>query len=165
MRDIRLVQSVDMSSIVPVTIDWLLKSNGQLDETQALASAVIVALGTDRRALESDILPDLDDTDLRGWWGDYEAFAIWDGWPIGTRLWLLGRTKIVGAGAREGATIARVESYVNEAMRPFIERGVASRVTVNAERIGLDRIDVRVVLYRGPTAAVDLRFAALWEDF
>src|SRR5215831_14358749 len=70
MPDIRLVQNTNF--LFPyakstVSVDWLLLDDGSLDETQALATAVIVALGTDALADPSDILPDPDSTDRRGW--------------------------------------------------------------------------------------------------
>lgn len=145
-------------------MDWLLTPAGQIDESQELASSIVVALGTDRLADTSDVLPDLDSEDRRGWWGDTESAEIWDGWPIGTRLWLLSRAKILGAAAREGSTLARAENYVHEALRPFKDRRIASRIDVNVERADLGRIDVSVTLYRGPLPAIELRFQSLWKD-
>ena len=114
----------------------MLLGDGTLDDTQALATAVIVALGTDRLAAPDDILPDPDCTDRAGWWGDMDAEELFNGWPIGTRLWLLKRAKIVGPEDPEGATVARVEQYISEAIQPFVDhadrdqlrrRGVARR--------------------------------------
>jgi phage gp46-like protein len=130
--------------------------------TQALATAVIVALGTDRLADEKDILPDLDSTDRRGWWGDLEA-DIWDGWPIGTRLWLLTRDKIVGPESYQGATVVRVEQYIREAIQPFIDRRFGSRMAVKATRIGKEQIDALVRIYRGPLLEIELRYQVLWD--
>ena len=82
MPDIRLVQN----NIFPnysVTVDWNLLSTGALDERQALATAIIVALGTD--ALVEFDRPTAGpkfDTDRGGWWGDLDAEEVWDGWPI-----------------------------------------------------------------------------------
>lgn len=164
MTDIRLVQSD--SGVVPqaITIDWLLTPAGALDTTQELASAVIVALGTDRLARPDDELPDPDSDDRRGWWGDLEAQQIWNGWPIGSHLWLLSRAKITGAAARQGSTVQRAENYVREALRPFRERGIASRIDVRAERTAIDTIEVNATLYRGPKVAVELRWQALWNE-
>ena len=81
-----------------VQIDWNLLGDGTLDATQELATAIIVALGTDRLAEPGDQFPDPDSSDRRGWWGDYQAEAIWDGWPIGCRLWLLTARKDRWAG-------------------------------------------------------------------
>ena len=164
MPDIRLVQQAEFPPQTEVSVDWLLLANGTLDDTDELATAVIVALGTDRLAEREDILPDPDSTDRHGWWGDLETEQIWQGWPIGTRLWLLKRDKIVSASARQGSTLVRVEQYIREALQPFIDLRIASRMEVWAERVGKERIQAIVRLYRGPELAVDLRYQVLWED-
>ena len=90
MPDIRLIQDARNPPLkYSVSVDWSLLADGTLDDDNALATAVIVALGTDRLADPDDILPDPDSTDRAGWWGDLDAEEIWDGWPIGSRLWLL----------------------------------------------------------------------------
>jgi phage gp46-like protein len=162
MPDVRLVQNT-LFPKYSVTVDWSLLSDGTLDETQALATAVIVALGTDRLADPDDILPDPDSTDRAGWWGDLDAEEIWDGWPIGSRLWLLKRDKIVGPESYQGATVVRVENYIREAIQPFLERRIASRMAVEATRVGREQIDALVRIYRGPTLEIELRYQILWD--
>ena len=70
MSDLRIVN-------VPVLegcgFDLNSLKNGVIDETQELATAVIIALATDARAHDDDILTGIDDTDRRGWWGDCDA--------------------------------------------------------------------------------------------
>ena len=146
------------------SIDALLLGDGSLDSTQALATAVIVALGTNRLASPTDILPDPDSADRMGWWGDLDAEEIWGGWPIGTRLWLLARSKITGPEAREGATVTRVEQFIREALQPFLTIKAASRMSVQVARVDRERIDAAIKLYRGPELAVDLRFQVLWNE-
>jgi len=162
MPDIRLVQHFNFPN--DVAIDWWLLNNGTLDQSQALATAVIMALGTNRLALPSDILPDPDSSDRQGWWGDLDAQEIWNGWPVGSRLWLLRRSKITGPEARQGATTTMVEHYIREALQPFIELKIASSMFVEASRAGINRIDALVQLYRGPMLAVDLRYQVLWDE-
>ena len=164
MTDIRLVQQGEFPYQTEVSVDWSLLGDGTLDDTESLATAVIVALGTDRLATRTDILPDPDSNDRRGWWGDYEAEQIWNGWPIGTRLWLVSREKITGASARTGALITRIDRYIREALQPFIDRRIASRMDVQIERVGRERIQALIRLYRGPQIAVELRYQILWAD-
>src|SRR5262245_55152284 len=164
MPDVRLVQLSEFPYQTEESVDWLLLDNGTLDNTESLATAVIVALGTDRLAEREDILPDPDSTDRRGWWGDLEADSIWHGWPIGCRLWLLKRDKIVGPGAFQGATVVRVEHYIREALQPFLDLRIASRIEIRAEQVDRQRIDALIRLYRGPELAVDLRYQVLWDD-
>ena len=163
MPDVRLVQNT-LFPKYSVTVDWSLLSDGTLDETQALATAVIVALGTDRLADPDDILPDPDSTDRAGWWGDLDAEEIWDGWPIGSRLWLLKRDKIVGPESYQGATVVRVENYIREAIQPFLDLKIASQLEVRAVRVGVERIDALIRLYRGPSLEVELRYQVLWNE-
>lgn len=163
MGDIRLVQHGEFPRQYSVTIDWQLLDNGTLDDTQALATSVIIALGTDRLADVYDELPDPDSTDRRGWWGDIDAEEIWGAWPIGTRLWLMSREKIVGPGTPEGATVVRIEQYIREAIQPFVDYRIASSFDVSVARVGRDRIDALITIYRGPSNPVELRYQMLWS--
>jgi phage gp46-like protein len=161
--DIRLVQSI-LFPQYDVRSDWQLRDDGTLDERQALATAVIVALGTDGLADREDILPDPDSTDRAGWWGDTDAEEIWGGWPIGSRLWLLKRSKIEPPGSRNGATTTRIDGFIREAIQPLIDQRIASRMDVDVARVGPERIDARVIIYRGPTLQVELRYQVLWTE-
>lgn len=161
MPDIRLIQH---GGLVDWSIDWVLLSDGTLDDTQALATAVTVALGTNRLALPSDVLPDPDSTDRQGWWGDLDAEEIWNGWPIGSRLWLLKRDKITDTASMYGSTTTRVEQYIREAIQPFIDRQIASDMFVQAVQVGRERIDALVRLYRDGQVAVSLRYQVLWDE-
>jgi phage gp46-like protein len=164
VTDIRLVQNAEFPYQTEVSVDWLLLSDGTLDETQALASAVIVALGTDRLAAPQDVLPDPDSTDRRGWWGDMDAEEVWGGWPIGSRLWTLQRDKITGPGALRGSTLVRVEYYIREALQPFIDLRICSHIEIKAVRVGKERIQALIRIYRGPKLAIELRYQTLWAD-
>lgn len=161
MPDLRLF---DIVTPFAVTFDLLQKADGLVDETEALATAVIVALGTDRLALADDILPVDGDTNRRGWWADTDAERIWHGWPIGSRLWLLERHKITDSHARQGSTLARIEQYIREALRPFVEHRMATSFDVSVERTELQKIVARVVIYRGPLPAIELQYQALWNE-
>lgn len=171
MTDIRIVQNTDFPETgyqnarvghYSVTCDWNLLADGTLDETQALATAVIVALGTDSLASVTDILPDPDSIDRMGWWGNLDAREIWDGWDIGCKLWLMKRSKIVGPEAWEGATVTRVEQYIIDAITPFMQRRIGSRFYVKAERAAREQINAIVRIYRGPDLEIDLRYQILW---
>jgi phage gp46-like protein len=161
--DVRLVQNLWFHKY-SVSVDASLLNDGRLDDTQALATAVILALGTDRLAERTDLLPDPDSADRAGWWADMDAEEIWGGWPIGSRLWLLRRAKIEDPGSQRGATVTRVENYIREAIQPFIDRRIASRMEVQAMRVGRERIDALLRLYRGPSLAIELRYQILWDE-
>lgn len=159
--DIRIVSNASLAETVA---DWLLLDTGFLDESQELANIVKVALMTDRLAGENEILPDLDSTDRRGWWGDLEAAEIWDGWDVGCKNWLLTRAKITDEFAVEGSTLARAEQYTREALQPMIANRYCTFIDVLAQRVGIERIDVLVTIYRGPKPEIQLIFQSLWEE-
>ena len=160
--DIRLVQNNQFPKY-SVTLDWSLLPNGTLDDSQALATSICVALGTNALAGVDDVLPDPDQTDRCGWWGDLDADLIWNGWPIGSKLWLLRRAKINSAASREGSTLVMVENYIRDAIQPFVDRKVFSAFMVWATRVDKQRIDALLRIYRGPQQPLDLRFAVLWD--
>jgi len=164
MTDVRLVQRTDFPYRTEVSADFRLLGDGTLDDTEALATAVVVALGTDRLAELSDQLNDPDSTDRMGWWGDLDANEIWEGWPIGSRLWLLKRDKITGPNSMRGSSLVRVEHYIHEALQPFLDLRVASALEVAVMRADRQRIDAHIVMFRGPQTAVQLRYQILWDD-
>jgi phage gp46-like protein len=161
--DIRYLQQLDFPAYA-VELDWLMNDQNLIVDGYDLQSAVIIALGTDARAPSTEELPDPDATDRRGWWGDMDAEELWGGWPVGCLLWLLQRAKITGPGSRDGSTLARAEGWTREAMAPFTVRRIASQIDVLAEQIDTQRIDVGVVISRGPEAAIELRYSELWDD-
>lgn len=161
--DIRYLQQLDFPAYA-VELDWLLSDRNLIEDGYDLQSAVIVALGTDMLAPVDEELPDPNTTDRRGWWGDMDADVIWGGWPVGCLLWLLVRQKITGVGARQGSTVAKADGWTRDAMQPFTQRRIASRIDVEADQTRIDRIDVSVVIYRGPQPVVELRYAELWDD-
>lgn len=161
--DVRFLQQLDFPAYA-VELDWLMNDKNLIVDGYDLQSAVIVALGTDMLAPVDEELPDPDAIDRRGWWGDMDADVIWNGWPVGCLLWLLQRQKITHVGAQQGSTMAKAEGWTRDAMRPFEQRRITSRIDVLADQTAIDRIDVAVVLYRGPEPIVELRYAELWEE-
>jgi phage gp46-like protein len=159
MTDIRIVNH---TSVAGIWADLFLKPDGSLDQTQELVNTVKIALLTDALVDTTDILPDPDSSDRKGWWGDFEAETVWSGWPIGCKCWLLARAKITPAEAREGSTLSRAEAYVRMALQPMITNRICSAFTVEATRIGLSRINVLVTVYRGPETEIQLQFQSLW---
>jgi phage gp46-like protein len=161
MSDLRIKE---YRSLEGVTMDYLMLDSGILDEREELATAVRVALGTDALSGEEEILPDPDSTDRKGWWGDLDADIIWGGWPIGCKNWLLTRAKITDTPSVEGSTIERARRYTRDALQPFIDKKVCTRIDVNAVKTELQRIEVNATIYRGPFFEVDLRYQLLWQE-
>lgn len=161
MPDVRIVSQATLRETVA---DWLLLKSGNLDERDELANYCKVALMSDRLSDPQEIRPDPDSDDRRGWWGDMDAEVIWGGWPVGTKNWLLTRAKISDQYSAEGDTVIRAENYTRDAVRPLVDAKICSSITVKAERVGIDRIDVRVVVNRGPDVEVELIFQDLWAQ-
>lgn len=161
MTDVRIKQ---LFTLEGPTMDWFLRDNGDLDDREELVTSVRLALGTDSLSDISEILPDPDSTDRRGWWGDMDAEFIWGGWPIGCKNWLLTRAKITEAPSSEGSTIERAKRYTINALQPLVDKRICSQIIVDAFRTELNRIEVHAIIYRGPLAEIDLRYQILWQE-
>lgn len=119
---------------------------------QALPRAVIISLFTWGRARPDDDLPGAD---RMGWWGD--SFPAVAGDRIGSRLWLLARSKITSS------TVARAKEYAQEALAWLVDDGVASEVIVQAERGDLSQISLWCQIVRGNNPRLDIRFNDAWS--
>lgn len=120
-----------------------------------LARAVLISLFTWRRANPDDALPG---SERMGWWGDTHAAIQGD--RIGSRLWLLAREKVTPQ------TLERAREYAREALQWLLDDGVAARVDVEAERMGLTGIAMACRIYREAGGVpVDMRFETAWEGF
>jgi len=119
-----------------------------------LETAVVISLFTDRRAEDTDQIPD-GTADRRGWWGD--SFADDGGDRIGSRLWLLGREKQLPSVAK------RAETYAKEALQWLIDDGISSRVTVVAEFVRTGVLGLSVEILRPVGTPLTFRFSNLWE--
>ena len=159
-----IVITQTFSAPFTVRLDWMFRPVAGDPQDHRLVNAVVIALNTDRRALPDDVLLDPRSTDRRGWWGDTDAAAIWAGWPIGCRLWLLTRAKLPG-GTREGATIERARRYIAEALQPFVDARIATRFDVALAQDTPERISGTITIFRGPKTAIALQFQDLWRDF
>ena len=102
-----------------------------------LRTAVLLSLFTDRRAESGDI-PESEDP--RGWWAD--TIDAGDD-RIGSRLWLLGRSK------QTTHVPVLAEEYVREALEWFVEDGIADRVDVSATWAGPGRLCIEPAIVRG----------------
>lgn len=151
MADIRIVWSPEL-----MAGDWLL-AGGTLDGGRELATAVAVALFTDRTAEADDPLPHYA-SDRRGWWGDHEAAEVRGGWPIGSRLWLLSREKQLPA------TRARAETYIREALDPLVVNGIVSAYDLTVDWFAPERLGAEITLYRSGGDPVAVRFDTLWSE-
>jgi phage gp46-like protein len=161
--DIRLRQTFE-APFYQVGIDWVLLDNGTLDDSQALATAIVVALGTNGLASVDDVLPDPDSTDRCGWWGDLDADIIWNAWPIGSLLWLMRRSAIQSAGNRQGPTVVMIKNYIYQAIQPFVDNRIISTYDVGVARTDQQTIEAIIRIYKGPQPVISMRYTIDWDE-
>lgn len=128
--------------------------DSDLASDRGLATAVALSLFTDRRAETDDTPPSGDARDRRGWWAD--QFAAVESDRIGSRLWLLDRSK------RSNETVLRAQEYVREALAWMLEDRVVENIDVTVETTGA-RITIAVGLKRPGRDPVSFRFAHSWD--
>lgn len=125
-----------------------------LTEDDGLETAVVLSLFTDAEADQADELPN-DASARRGWWGD--AYADVAGDRIGSRLWLLTRSK------RTPDVVARAQQYAREALQWLVDDGIASAVEVLAEAMGNGALGLQVQIVRSAKPVARFRFEAFWK--
>ena len=131
--------------------DWLVAGAG-LESDEGLQTAILISLFTDRRASVGDVP---QGTGQRGWWGD--SYAPEAGDQIGSRLWLLARSKQLPA------TLRQAEQYAREALQWLVDDGVAQNISATAEwgRVGLLGLVVQV--QRSGQPVLQYRFENFWK--
>lgn len=128
-----------------------------LDAEEPLVRAVMISLFTWRRANPDDELPSGDGILSRmGWWAD--NFPTVENDRIGSRLWLIGRAKLVPE------TFRRAKEYAEEALAWLVEDGIAARVDVEVERHGLETLALACRIYKTDGRVLaDIRFNDVWS--
>ena len=129
-----------------------------LESEDGLETAVIISLFTDRRARDDDELPDPNNLDKRGWWGDLVAEVADD--QIGSRLWLLNRAKTTPD------VLVKAKEYAEEALQWLIDDQGAMKIEVEVERQGTegnDRLALLVKIFQSDNNIVALTFNTKWE--
>jgi len=132
--------------------------NQDLETDDSLETAVVISLFTDRRAKIDDELPDPNNPDRRGWWGDLVSPVV-EGDQIGSRLWLLNREKTLET------VLVRAKEYAEESLKWLLEDGVAVKVVAETERQGLvgnDRLALKVEIYKIDGTNEAYNFEAQW---
>jgi phage gp46-like protein len=128
--------------------DWQM-SGADLLRGDALETAVLVSLFSDRTCNIDDQIPDGTD-DRRGWWGDPD---------IGSRLWLLDRSKLTSDIAK------RAKDYTVEALAWLIDDGVVIRIDVatSVVNVGTGRLLIEIVLFKTDGQRQALNFVWVWK--
>lgn len=140
--------------------DWMQAGAGLAAE-RGLATAVVLALFTDRRCPKDHPLARWADGDPRGWWGDgVDVRDDLSERELGSLLWLLERATVSAETARWAEALAA------EALMPLKAQGAVARIGVTAEARPADnRLDLLVQLYdRDGTTLYDRKFDLLWRQ-
>lgn len=117
-----------------------------------LRRAVTISLFSWRRAAIDDAL---DDADRQGWWGDCAPSEAGD--QIGSRLYLLRRRTLTDDTLRDA------RDYAEEALRWMTDDEIVTTVTVTAERLGNDRLNLVVLLTELNGETLKLAFEDTWS--
>lgn len=136
---------------------------GGLQATQGIATAVTLALFTDRRIPDNHPLRYLlaSDADPRGWWGDGEDVRsdLFEG-ELGSLLWVFERSILTDEIGRW------VEAVAVEALAPLIAQGAAARIEAQAEVLSaINRCNLAVQIYgKDGSKVFDFRYEDLWRQ-
>lgn len=101
-----------------------------LNTDEGLKTAVFISLFTDKRAI-------VEGEAQRGWWGD--SYPEVEGDEIGSKLWLLGREKVM-----QDVRI-RAKEYAQEALEWLKEDGLVKAVSVTIESPQSSRNDALII--------------------
>ncbi|UEP42765.1 phage GP46 family protein [Burkholderia sp. B21-005] len=127
-------------------------SGGDLATGLDLETAVLVSLFTDRMANRDDPIPDGTD-DPRGWWGD-----IGEDKPIGSRLWLLDRSK------QTQEVLNNARDYIFEALQWLVDDGVVASIDVQTQWVRDTFLGAQVTLYQPTGQNVSMAYAWAWNQ-
>lgn len=130
--------------------DWTV-SGGALASGNDLATAVLLSLFTDRLANPDDVIPD-GGTDPRGWWGDDGEDVL-----IGSRLWLLDRSKLTEEVA------SRARDYAAEALQWLQDDGVVADTEILTQITFPSMLGMQVTLTRPDGRQVVFKYSWAWN--
>lgn len=118
----------------------------------ALKRALIISIFSWRKAHDDDEV----DGSRYGYWGD--SYPPVPGALIGSRLWLLKRSKLV-----TNETLLQAEEIIREATQWFIDDGIAQRIDVQLERSGIGTIKGVVTLFLNEGGTLSVPFDDIWQ--
>lgn len=124
---------------------------------QDLYTAVLISLFSDRTAAADDVITD-GTTDPRGWWGDATPTGAAAVSPIGSRLWLLYRSKAIQA------TLLAAKGYIVEALQWLVDDGVAAAVDVFVEWTTPTMLGCRITLHQPAAQPKVFAFSNVWAQ-
>jgi phage gp46-like protein len=129
--------------------DWVLVGTN-LQTGNDVETAVLISLFTDRLASPDDQIPD-GTNDPRGWVGDLGQSVL-----IGSRLWLLSRSKLTPQVA------ATVQSMAAEALQWMIDDSVVASFDISTEIVLPKQLSLRVIAYKQDGTKIAMDFTNAW---
>jgi len=114
-------------------------------------TAVLISLFSNQRATLEDKLPNRTDT-RGGYWGD-ELLEL----PLGSKLWLLGRSKI------DNDTLTTSEQYIKDALKWMVTDGIADSIEATATRANVNQINWLVNIKKKTGDSVFFKFFVNWK--
>lgn len=143
----------------------LIIAGGGFVAEYGLVTAIYLSLFLDRRAEESDELPEGESefgvANRRGWWGNElltsaEAASGTDPHAeYGSRLWLYKRAKLTSR------VLLELRTACEEALDWLLVHGIAKEVAVSVLAIGLGCASITVTVYRNVDTPVEYTF--VWD--
>ena len=137
-----LVQAFDLSFV-----------NWDLAPEDGLETSILISLFSDARVTD-DELP-LGELDKRGFWGD--AVNNPQGYALGSKLWLLDRSKITDEVLEEA------REYCEQALQWLLEDSIAESVTVETRYIDNQSMGITIEIVRPSRNRVSSKFDFIWK--
>jgi phage gp46-like protein len=113
--------------------DWV-QTGSILETGNDLQSAIVISLFSDRIAAVGDVIPD-GSNDPRGWWADTDV-------PIGSRLWLLKRSKQIPE------TLQLAYDYIAEALQWLLDDQVVAQFDINVQWVRPSMLGAQITAYK-----------------
>ncbi len=129
-------------------------SNGDLLTGTELASAIVMSLYLDARAIAGEGIK--TNQDPRGWWGDTPAYTAVTNDKHGSKLWLLQRSK------QTAANLALAKDYVTTALQWLIDDGVATSLDINTLILAQGIMGIYVTVHR-PQGQETFKYEYVWD--
>lgn len=119
-------------------------------------TAVLLTIGTDRRAENDDILPDKSEY-RGGWFGDVAPTIPND--KAGCRLWLLRRAKT------EAEILPRAREYLLDGFKWMLDDGIVKKIDIQVDRAHDLRTTmlIRIAFYRPEVKPIFYQFYYNWQ--
>jgi len=144
-------QDVGVFNVDGICPDMIIE-NGDLKADPGLETAALISLFSDKRVRFQDLPP--GENDQHGWWADLVSEPLSD--EIGSKLWTLLRD-----GKVIDITVIEMESILLDAFNWMLDDGLATKIVVDAGRVGQNEISGTVDITKPDGDNIPLKF--VWD--